>query len=138
MDYDKFCFDDPVTGWFADPEATDRFVLGDCRCPGKPHDEDFMVLRSQLSGVDLAALEEAQGGERLKLLVTEWNLRDADGPIPLEGERLGRLYLDVFAKLNAWLDEHATVAALPNAFGAPSRNGSRGSASRTRTTRRKP
>lgn len=126
-----------MNGWFADPKATDRFVLGDCRCPGKPHDEDFMVLRSELSGQDLADMEQASGGERLKLLLVEWNLRDDNGPIEIESEILGRMYLDVFASLNEWLDKHATVAALPNASGAPSRNGSRASASHTRTTRQR-
>lgn len=126
-----------MNGWFADPAATDRFVLGECRCPGKPHDEDFMLVRTNLSGTDLADLEGAAGGERLRILVTEWNLRDDNGLLEITGDLLGRLYLDIFARLNTWLDEHAVTAALPNGSGAPSRNGSRGSASQIPTTRQK-
>jgi hypothetical protein len=126
-----------MNGWFADPKVTDRFVLGDCRCPGKPHDEDFMVLRSELSGTDLAEMENASGADRLKLLLVEWNLRDESGALEMTSELLGRLYLDVFGRLNTWLDKHATVAALPNVSSAPSRNGSRESASQTRTTRQR-
>lgn len=121
-----------MNGWFADPTTTGRFVLGDCRCAGKPHDEDYMDIRTDLSGEDLAALEEARGGEKLRFLVTGWNL-----DVPLEGAPFDRMYIDVFARLNEWLDSHAKVAALPNASGAPSANGSRGSASHTRTTRQR-
>jgi hypothetical protein len=119
-----------MNGWFADPKATGRFVLGDCRCDGKPHDEDYMDIRTDLSGEDLANLEGARGGEKLRLLVVGWNLN-----VPLEDAPFDRMYLDVFERLNIWLDENAKVAALPNGSGAPSRNGSRASASRTRTTR---
>ncbi len=125
-----------MSGWFADPEATERFVLGNCKCPGTPHDEDFMDLRSELSGVMLAELEQAPPVDRMKTLIVGWNLRDANGEIPITGDQLGRLYLDIFERLNAWLDEHAKVSSLPNASGAPSRNGSKASASRTRTTRK--
>lgn len=124
-----------MSGWFAEPSATKRFVLGECRCPGQPHDEDFMDIRSELSGTDLAAMEQAEPVDRMKLLVVGWNLRDEHGEVPIDGDHLGRLYLDLFTRLNDWLTKNSTVAALPNASGAPSLNGSRGSASHTRTTR---
>jgi hypothetical protein len=126
-----------MNGWFADAEAIKRFVLGDCRCPGKPHDEDWMDVRCELSGQDLAHLEEAAGGDRLRILVAGWNLRNDQGDIPLEGAPFDRLYLDVFSRLNDWLNDNAQVAALPNESGAPSLNGSRGSASQTRTIRQR-
>lgn len=126
-----------MSGWFADPTTTDRFVLGDCRCRGKLHDEDYMDIRTDLSGEDLANLEAARGGGRLRLLVTGWNLRNDAGDIPLEDAPFDRMYLDVFARLNDWLDEHAVTGSLPNGSGAHSRNGSQVSASQTRTTRQR-
>lgn len=95
-----------------------------------------MDLRSELSGMDLATMEESGPADRMKLLIVGWNLRDEKGEVAIDDDHLARLYLDIFERLNAWLDEHATVSSLPNGSGAPSRNGSRGSASRTRTTRK--
>lgn len=127
-----------MSGWFADPIKTKRFVLGECRCPGKPHDEDYWDVRSSWSGTFTAELESAPPAERLRLLIVDWNLHNEDGKVPLEGEWLERLYLDVFETLNAWLDANVDRGALPNASGAPSPNGTKASASRTRTTRTKP
>lgn len=121
---------------FANPAATERFTLGPCDCDGKPHDEDWMDLRSELSGLELANLEELEPVDRMKLLIVRWNLVGDDGEVaPIDGDYLGRLYLDIFTALDSWLNEHLKVSTLPNAFGAPSRNGSRGSASHTLTTR---
>lgn len=125
-----------MSGWFASPKATERFVLGECRCPGTPHDEDFIDLRSELSGMDLATMEGSEPVDRMKILIVGWNLRDDQGEVPIDGDHLALLYIDIFTRLNEWLDEHAKVAALPNGSGAPSRNGSRASASRTRTIRK--
>lgn len=116
---------------FANPQATKRFVLGDCECPGKPHDEDFLDIRSELSGLDLARIEGASPVERMKLLVIGWNLIGDDGSVaPLDDDYLSRLYLDTFSALNTWLTENAQTSTLPNGLGAHSRNGSRASASR--------
>ena len=121
---------------FADKEARERFVLGPCACTGTPHVEDWMDLRSQLSGLELASLESAEPIERMKLLILDWNLIGDDGRVaPIDGDYLGRLYLDVFGQLNDWLTEHVKVSTLPNGSGAPSRNGSKASASHIRTTR---
>ena len=125
-----------MSGWFASPEATERFILGECRCPGQPHDEDFMDLRAELSGLDLATMEESGPVDRMKLLIVGWNLRDEKGEVAIDGEHLALLYLDIFERLNVWLKEHAKVSALPNESSAPSQNGSKVSASRTRTTRK--
>lgn len=124
-----------MSGWFADPVTTKRFVLGDCRCPGKPHDEDYWDVRSEWPGTFMAEVEAATPAERLKLIIVDWNLHNDAGKVPIEGEWLDRLYLDVFERLNAWLAENVTRTTLPNGSGAPSRNGSKGSASHTRTTR---
>lgn len=119
---------------FANPTATERFVLGPCDCPGTPDAEDWMDLRTELGATDVIALEDGDPIARMKLLIVGWNLHGDDGAVaPIDGDYLGRLYADTFEKLNAWLTEHVRISTLPNASGAPSRNGSRGSASRIRT-----
>lgn len=123
---------------FANPAATERFVLGPCECEGTPHGEDWMDLRVELSGTDLAFLEEHEAVDRMKHLIVRWNLLGDDGEVaPIDGDYLGRLYLDTFTRLDAWLSAHVKGAPLPNGSGAPSRNGSRGSASRIRTIPKK-
>lgn len=118
---------------FANREATKRFVLGPCACPGTPHTEDYMDIRTELSAADLVAMEKAEPIARMKLLVGSWNLIDAGDTIaPIDDDYLGRLYLEEFEKLNAWLDENAKVRALPNGSAAPSRASSRASGSPTR------
>lgn len=120
---------------FANPAATERFVLGPCECPGTPHDEDWMALRSELGADDMVKLEQDEPYERMKLLVRGWNLLGDDGQVaPITDEYLGRLYLDMFPAINAWLTANAKTSSLPNASGALSQHGSRGSASRIRTT----
>jgi hypothetical protein len=119
---------------FANPTATERFVLGPCECAGKPHDDDWMDLRTELGATDVIALEEGDAIARMKLLITGWNLHGDDGQVaPIDGDYLGRLYADTFETLNVWLTDHVRISTLPNASGAPSRNGSKGSASRIRT-----
>jgi hypothetical protein len=119
---------------FADPAATKRFVLGPCACEGTPHTEDYMDIRTELSAADLVEMEKAEPIARMKVLVASWNLIGDGGQVaPVDDDYLGRLYLEEFEKLNAWLDENAKVRALPNGSAAPSRASSRASGSRTRT-----
>lgn len=123
---------------FADPTATARFVLpGGCQCQGKPHDDDWMELRTQLSGIELAEFASAPADTRLRMLIVSWNLIGDDGTVaPIDDEYLRRLYSDIFEPLDSWVTEHLQFQSLPNGSGAPSANGSRASASRhTRTTR---
>lgn len=124
---------------FANPKATERFVIpGPCACPGKPHDEDWIEVRTQLGTADLASLAMAQtAAERFAVWFVSWNLRDDDGrEVPLTHEAIGNLWTDeaFFKAFDAWTTEHAKVRVLPNASGAPSANGSRGSAMPARLT----
>jgi hypothetical protein len=118
---------------FANRNATKRFVLGPCACPGTPHTEDYMDIRAELSAADLAAMEAVEPIARMRVLVVSWNLIGDDGNVAsIDDDYLGRLYLDEFDKLNAWLDANAKVRALPNGSAAPSRASSQESGSPTR------
>lgn len=123
---------------FTDPNAAERFDLGPCECPGTPHAEgDWMLLRTQLSGQDLLDIEEAPGAGRLRILVRDWNLIGDDGKVaPLTDDYFGRLYLDLFPAINAWLDEHAKTTSLPKASAEPSRRSPRATVSPIRTARK--
>lgn len=111
---------------FVDPNATKRFDLGPCECPGTPHAEgDWMQLRSDLSGQDLLDLESGGGASRLRILVKSWNLIGDDGKVAtLTDDYFERLYLDVFPALNKWLEENAKTSSLPKASDAPSASSS--------------
>jgi len=123
-----------MSGRFADPNATKRFELGPCECANTPHAEgDWIDLRSELSGVDLAKMEASAPVDRMKILIVRWNLiGDGGTTAPIDDDYLGRLYLDLFDRINTWLNENAKVASLPNVSAAPSRDSSRGSGSSTR------
>lgn len=120
---------------FANPSAVTRFVLGTCECDGTPHTEDWIDLRAELSGVELAQMEEADPAGRLRLLVVKWNLTGDDGEVaPIDDAYLGRLYIDMFERINEHLTDHLKVRALPNASAVPSRGSSRANGSRTPKT----
>ena len=116
---------------FANPNATGHFVLpGPCVCPGQPHDEDYISLRTELGGIELVEFATAEGSDRLRILATDWNLLDDSGAIaPMDEDHFRRLYSEAFEPLNDWLTKNLKTSTLPNASGAPSRNGSRASAS---------
>lgn len=123
---------------FANPKATERFVLGPCECPGEPHDDDWINLRSELGADDVAKLVQGNSIDALELLAVEWNLLDHDGTVaPLDRAHIERLYADTFEKLDKWVTAHVRITSLPNVSGAPSANGSRGSASAIRTTQKR-
>lgn len=118
---------------FADPNATDRLVLGPCACPGTPHGEDWMELRTQLGAEDLVQMERG-GVASLEVLVVRWNLLDNDGSAAaLDRDHFARLYLDVYPLLNEWTKQHVRTSTVPNASAAPSRASTRASGSRTPT-----
>ena len=131
---------------FADPRATRTVDLGACECPGTPHPRDEVVLRSEYSGSEIAAIaalgtdEEETAAAGFVPYIVSWNLHDPDGqPWPPSGESLLALKQ---ATLSAII-EGITVGiresiTLPNASGAPSPASSRGSASRTRPRTPKP
>lgn len=125
---------------FANPARTGTFTFaGGCACPGSPHDDDHMELRTELGATEMAMLEAfaalgAGGGiKTVAMLLVSWNLLDDDGdPAPPNEEWVGRLWSDQFSDdLNGWIDEHVRMASLPNASGGRSANGSSATASRT-------
>lgn len=119
---------------FANPAATGRFVLpGGCQCPGSPHEEDFIDLRTQLGTADIIALDGVDSVEQIVYLATGWNLLDDDGTdAALDPDHVGRLFAGSVADLRDWITNNVSALPLPNGSGAPSANGSRASASRTR------
>lgn len=118
---------------FADPNATKRMELGPCECPGSPHAEgDWIAMRCDLGADDLVFMETAEPYARMERLVKGWNLIGDDGQVaPITHDYLGRLYLDMFPRINAWLEENAKTASLPNGSAAPSPSSSRVSGSPT-------
>lgn len=128
---------------FANPKRTERYTFG-CRCPGKPHEEDWMDLRVELGAEETAALQRAPTGllgrvRALSMLLTDWNLLRDDGTeAPATAEMVQSLWADVFSEdLDAWIAEHVRLTSLPNASGGRSPNGSSATASPTRAPRRR-
>jgi hypothetical protein len=121
-------------------DATTTGVLGEGRCPGRPHDEDTAEVLLELPWetlVDVGLLSGAAAYRRLIAgALVAWNLVDADGePAPLtEVSRLRYDRLDPIADaVNAAYKR--AQAPLPNASGAPSRRSRRESASANPTIR---
>jgi len=121
-------------------DATATVVLGECRCPGRPHDEDTAEVYVELPWetlVDVGLLSGAAAYRRLIAgALVAWNLVDAQGePVPLtEVSRLRYDRLDPIADaVNAAYQR--AQAPLPNASGAPSRRSRRESASANPTIR---
>jgi hypothetical protein len=136
-------------------DATTTVVLGECRCPGRPHTEDTAEVLLELpwdvlieAGALFGAAEQAGNasasasfhakGYRALVLgcVVAWNVTDAEGdPVPismagkLRQERMG----PIIEAVNATYER--AKAPLPNASGAPSRRSRRESASPNPTIR---
>jgi len=111
-------------------------VIGECRCPGRPHAEDTAEVYIELPWevlVDVGTLNGAAAYRRLVLgALVSWNLTDADGEtVEISGETVGRLRQDrldpIASAVNAAFERGR--APLPNASGAPSRLSRRASAS---------
>ena len=131
---------------FADPTATRTVDLGECLCPGSPHESDWVKVRAEVSGVDvrrfsgMGALDDDGVAEGLASFIIEWNLLGSNGqPWPPSAEALMALKLPtvtvIVTELGKVVEESST---LPNASGAPSAGSSRGSASRAQRRSRKP
>ena len=117
---------------FADPKATARLVLGPCECPGSPHAEDWMDVRTELGAEDALTLAQGNSIDALEVLVTGWNLLDNDGSTaPVDRDHLSRMFSDNFDVLNGWIEKKVRLSTLPNASAARSRASSRASGSRT-------
>ncbi len=118
---------------FANVHATARLVLkGGCQCPGTPHDEDWIEMRTQLGTADSLAIAAGSSIDALEVLVVGWNLLDDDGPAPVDREHLGALFAEVFTEIDGFIEKYVSVTSLPKASAAPSDSGSRASASRRR------
>jgi hypothetical protein len=136
-------------------DATAVVVLGECRCPGRPHDEDTAEVLVELpwnvlieAGALFGAAEQsgdaslsanfhARGYRALVLgSVVAWNVTDEKGdPAPTSmAARLRQDRMDgIIEAVNAAYDR--STAPLPNVSGAPSRRSRRESASVNPTIR---
>jgi hypothetical protein len=121
-------------------DATTTVVLGECRCPGRPHDEDTAEVYLELPWDVLVDVGLLSGGAAYRRLVAgalvAWNLTDAAGD-PVPTAMITRLRADrldpIAAAVNAAYER--AQAPLPNASGAPSRRSRRESASPNPTIR---
>lgn len=124
-------------------EATDTVDLGECRCPGRPHDRDTAEICRELPWDVLVDVGLLSGSAAYRRLVfgglVGWNLVDVAGePVPITEETVRRLRSDrldpIATAINAAFLR--AQAPLPNASGAPSRRLRRESARQTRRTPR--
>jgi hypothetical protein len=123
-------------------DETTTVVLGECRCPGRPHEEDTAEVHVELPWdvlVDVGLMSGAAAYRRLVLgALVAWNLADADGEtVEINAATVGRLRQDrldpIASAVNAAYER--AKAPLPNASGAPSRRSRRESASPNPTIR---
>lgn len=129
--------------------ATETIILGECRCPGRPHEEDTAEVYVELPWevmvavglLEKAADDVADVASRAALkakayrglilgALISWNLVDAEGnPVPISAvARIRQDRLDPIAVAVNAAHERAQTP-LPNAPGAPSRLSRRASAS---------
>lgn len=123
-------------------DATTTVVLGECRCPGRPHEEDTAEVHVELPWdvlVDVGLLSGAAAYRRLVLgALVAWNLCDAEGAtVEINAATVGRLRQDRLDPIAAAVNDayERARAPLPNASGAPSRRSRRESASPNPTIR---
>lgn len=123
-------------------DGTRTVVLGDCRCPGRPHEQDTAEVHEELPWDVLVDVGMLTGGAAYRYLVlasiVSWNLTDADGdPVPVTADTVRRLRperLDPIADAVNAAYERAQ-APVPNVSGAPSRPSRRVSAYQDPTIR---
>jgi hypothetical protein len=123
-------------------DETATVVLGECRCPGRPHAEDTAELYSEIPWGPLMDAEMLTGAAQYRCIVlgalASWNLLDEAGdPIPINSQTVARLRLDRLVLLKDSLQSslERTMTPLPNGSGAPSRRSRRESASPNPTIR---
>lgn len=83
---------------------SERVVVGECRCPGAPHTEDWVELKPKLdvpmgiaafaaidASADPADIQGAVAGVFLRHGIIGWSFVDADGaPVPVTREAIER------------------------------------------------
>jgi hypothetical protein len=117
---------------FADPTKFARLSVGPCECPGKPHTDDWMDLRTELGAADMNVLASGTSIDALELLLVRWNFLEADGSeAPIDRRHLEHLFSDLFPTFNTWLAKNVRYATLPNRSAAPSQSSTRRSGSPT-------
>lgn len=108
-------------------DATDTVLLGECRCPGRPHDQDTAEVVRELPWDVLVDVGLLSGGAAYRRLVlgalVDWSLVDVEGdPIEINGATVGRLRQDrldpIATAVNA--SYQRATAPLPNASRARS------------------
>ena len=125
---------------------TEVVVLGDCRCPGRPHDQDTAELRKEVAWETLAYVSSSSNDfiatrRLIAGLLVSWDLVDADGDrVPISEDAVAGLRQERVENLvePAVGALRRTRAPLPNASGAPSRRSRQGSASPNPTIRPRP
>ena len=122
--------------------GTRTVILGECRCPGRPHDEDTAEVLLELPWDVLVEVGLLNGGAAYRRLVlgalVSWNLSDAEGePVPVAADTVGRLRPDRLEPIADAVNDAYTraQAPLPNASAAPSRRSRQGSGSPNPTIR---
>jgi hypothetical protein len=148
---------------FGDPLARRTVPIGECQCPGAPHETDEATFRWDLGGSALARIgrAEIEGAVRMDPLAAyrqvvletleSWNLLWLDPtwngngtgrktvPVPITTGTIAELDADTLKFLAETADGLISERGeLPNASGAPSAPSRRGSASRTPRRTRKP
>ena len=123
-------------------DQTTTVLLGPCRCPGRPHDQDDAEILQELPWDVLVDVGLLTGGAAYRRLVlgalVSWSFVDAEGePIEITPAAVGRLRQDrldpIAEAVNAAFER--ARAPIPNASGAPSRRLRRASASQNPTIR---
>lgn len=119
---------------FADPRVTEKLTLGPCACPGTPHEEDWLLLRTELGADDTLRIAMGSSLDAMEVLLVDWNLLDNDGSkAAVDREHISRLYADNFDALNDFTTKYARMSTLPKASAEPSADSSRGNGSRPLT-----
>jgi len=123
-------------------DETATVVLGECRCPGRPHDEDTAEVLRELPWDVLVDVGLLSGGAAYRRLVAgalvDWNLLDSTGaPVPVNSTTVGRMRQDrlepIAEAVNAAYER--ARSPLPNTSGARSRPSRQASASPNPTIR---
>jgi hypothetical protein len=126
-------------------DATTVVVLGECRCPGRPHEEDTAEVALELPWDVLVDVGLLSGGAAYRRLVlgalVSWNLTNAEGEsVEINAATVGRLRQDRLDPIASAVNDafERARSPLPNASGAPSRRSRRESASPNPTIRPRP